>query len=108
MQAEGGDMEEDRQQLALEAPPQAPPSSGGAIEFELVDGKMAPKQQSMVIQAQAAQVHGPVTEYKNVINNLSYSKRMSNERWSAEETEMFFQARSPIVTSHLHRVVLPL
>ena len=82
--------------LALPAPPQR--NSNGGIEMELVDGKLVPKAQSLVIQAQAAPAYREVTEYSNVINNASYMKKSNNDRWQPEETEMFFQV-DPSVSS---------
>lgn len=81
---------------ALPAPPQDRSRSG--LEMELVDGKLVPKAQSLVIQAQAAPLFQEVTEYSNVVNNASYMHKAICDRWRPEETEMFFQVDPSIVS----------
>ena len=79
-----------------------------APQLELVDGKLVPKAQSLTVQAQAEPTHRRVREYNNIVNNASYTNRMPNERWSAEETDAFFNVSfsisrctvaSPLVSS---------
>ena len=61
-----------------------------APQLELVDGRLVPKAQSLVVQAQPENAHMVVREYSNIINNQSHSNRIRSSAWSAEETEAFF------------------
>ena len=89
LQAEQIAGNEEEQPLAIEPAPQAALSM--AVQMELDEhGKLVPKAQSMVIQAQAQPVYRQVTEYNNVVNNNSFTKRMHSERWDEQETDAFF------------------
>lgn len=90
---ENGD--EDDEQLAIQAPPEA--TLAFAPQLELVDGKLVPKAQSLTVQAQAEPSHRRVREYSNVVNNASYTNRAPNERWSAEETEAFYNVSTQML-----------
>ena len=76
-----------------------------APQLELVDGKLVPKAQSLTVQAQAEPTHRRVREYSNIVNNASYTNRMPNERWSAEETDAFFNV---IFSIPRHAIGFPL
>ena len=76
-----------------------------APQLELVDGKLVPKAQSLTVQAQAEPTHRRVREYNNMVNNASYTNRMPNERWSAEETDAFFNV---IFSNPRHAIASPL
>jgi hypothetical protein len=85
--------EEQEERLALQAPPET--SLTLAPQLELVDGKLVPKVQSMMVQAQAQPSYRRVTEYNSIINNNSHGNRMQSERWSPDETEAFFSVTPP-------------
>ena len=78
--------------MAIQAPPET--VLAFAPQLELVDGKLVPKAQSLTVQAQAEPSFRRVREYSNVVNNASYTNRAPNERWSAEETEAFYNVSS--------------
>ena len=92
LQAEHIAGDEEEQQLAIEPAPQTALSM--AVQMELDEnGKLVPKAQSMVIQAQAQPLYRQVTEYNNVVNNNSFTKRMHSDRWNEQETDAFFAVR---------------
>ncbi|BDA46437.1 probable transcription factor TFIIIB component B'' at C-terminar half [Coccomyxa sp. Obi] len=76
------------------APALAAPSAAGlAPRVEVVDGQMRIVEQSLSIQAQPEAGARLITVEDNPkLNNMTYAKRMNNDRWSAEETELFYKA----------------
>ncbi|CAL8462570.1 g2103 [Coccomyxa elongata] len=73
--------------------PAAPSAASLAPRVEVVDGQMRIVEQSLSIQAQPEAGARLITVEDNPkLNNMTYAKRMNNDRWSAEETELFYKA----------------
>ena len=86
---EGAEIQEQEEEHPLEETP----VNSLVPTLEMLNGKMVPQAQSLVVQAQPEATTTKVTLYKNLINNQSHSKRIKSERWSEQETEVFFQVR---------------
>ena len=87
---------EDTSEQLQDAVQRIPPTSTNfAPQLELVDGKLVPMSQSLVVQAQPEHVHMVVREYSNIVNNQSHSNRIRTANWTAEETEAFFCVSTP-------------
>jgi hypothetical protein len=57
-----------------------------------VDGRIVVNQQSLTVQAQEREEYTRVvTEDSARLNSLSYMNRISNERWTLEDTELFYK-----------------
>jgi hypothetical protein len=56
------------------------------------DGKIVVDQTSLTVAAQQKEEYTKiVTEDSHTINSMSYVNRLSNDRWSIEDTELFFR-----------------
>ena len=63
-----------------------------APKVHLVDGKVVVDQQSLVVNAQQKEQYTRVVrEDVPTVNSMSYVNRLSNDRWSVEDTELFFR-----------------
>lgn len=70
-----------------------------APQVTVVDGKIVVNRHSLTVQAQEKQEYTRVvTEDANKLNSMTYMSRISNERWSAEDTELFYKAVSQFGT----------
>ena len=58
----------------------------------MVDGRIVVNQQSLTVQAQAAEaITRVVREGQPKLNSASYMRTIGNERWSPEDTELFYK-----------------
>eukprot|EP00898_Chlorokybus_atmophyticus_P000547 jgi/Chlat1/1493/Chrsp12S02027 len=78
------------------APP-PPTTSVQAPQVQIIDGRIVVNEASLLMTAGAenAPVHGAfrrVEEGAPLLNSATYSNRTIPERWSAEDTEIFYQA----------------
>ncbi|GAB4822758.1 hypothetical protein N2152v2_009804 [Parachlorella kessleri] len=80
--------------------PQEQPSSVAlAPQVHVVDGRIVVNQQSLMVQAQAAEaITRVVREDQPKLNSASYMRTIGNERWSPEDTELFYKALSQFGT----------
>lgn len=63
------------------------------------DGRIVVNRQSLTVQAQEKQTFTRfVTEDNPRLNSMTYMNRITNERWSAEDTELFYRALSQFGT----------
>ena len=63
------------------------------------DGKIVVDKESLTVAAQQKEEYTKiVTEDSHSINSMSYVNRLSNDRWSIEDTELFFRALSQFGT----------
>ncbi|KAK2077409.1 hypothetical protein QBZ16_004254 [Prototheca wickerhamii] len=63
------------------------------------DGRIVIAETSLVVQAQEQPPERRVvTEEHFTLNSTTYSNRLSNERWNAEDTELFYKALSQFGT----------
>lgn len=63
------------------------------------DGKVVVDQESLTVAAQQKEEYTKiVTEDSHTINSMSYVNRLSNDRWSIQDTELFFRALSQFGT----------
>lgn len=63
------------------------------------DGRIVIAETSLVVQAQEQlPERRVVTEEHFMLNSTTYSNRLSNERWTAEDTELFYKALSQFGT----------
>lgn len=70
-----------------------------APQVTVVEGKIVVNRHSLTVQAQEKQEYTRVvTEDANKLNSMTYMSRISNERWSAEDTELFYKAVSQFGT----------
>jgi len=81
--------------MALAVAPAGPsqPRAGGlAPQVQVVDGRIVVNRQSLTVQAQEKQEYTRiVTEDNARLNSMTYMNRISNERWSVEDTELFYR-----------------
>lgn len=81
------------------APIQPAPTTTLAPKVRVVDGKIVVDQESLTVAAQQKEEYTKVvTEESHTINSMSYVNRLSNDRWSVEDTELFFRALSQFGT----------
>lgn len=92
--------------LAAEQPPQ-PPLSGVktimAPQVQVIDGNIVINPQSLTVNASVEKkVHASefrhVEENGNRLNAASYSRRVKAEKWSKEDTELFYRAMTQFGT----------
>lgn len=85
---------------AASAPNPAPaPAAAPAPQVQVIDGRVVVNRQSLTVQAQEKEQYTRiVTEDTARLNSLSYMNRLPNERWSAEDTELFYRALSQFGT----------
>lgn len=58
------------------------------------DGKVVVDKESLTVAAQQKEQYTKVvTEDTHRVNSMSYVNRLSNDRWSVEDTELFFRVR---------------
>lgn len=92
--------------LAAEQPPQAPPSGLKPImapQVQVIDGNIVINPQSLTVNASVEKtVHASefrhVEENGNRLNAASYSRRVKAEKWSKEDTELFYRAMTQFGT----------
>jgi hypothetical protein len=68
-------------------------------KVHIKDGKIVVDKESLTVAAQQKEEYTKiVTEDSHSINSMSYVNRLSNDRWSIEDTELFFRALSQFGT----------
>lgn len=60
--------------------------------MQIIDGKIVMNRESLTIQAQAEQTYRRVVEDRPVLNSTTYANRPNGDRWTKEDTELFFRA----------------
>ncbi len=76
-----------------------PRNANLAPQVQVVDGRIVVNRQSLTVQAQERQQYTRVVnEDQNRLNSMTYMNRISNERWSTEDTELFYKALSQFGT----------
>ena len=85
--------------LAPTAPMHQRPAASLTPKVRVVDGKIVVDEESLTVAAQQKEEYTKVvTEESHTINSMSYVNRLSNDRWSVEDTELFFRALSQFGT----------
>ena len=85
--------------LPQTAPMQPTPQASLTPKVRVVDGKIVVDEESLTVAAQQKEEYTKVvTEESHTINSMSYVNRLSNDRWSVEDTELFFRALSQFGT----------
>jgi len=80
-------------------PMQPTPQTSLTPKVRVVDGKIVVDEESLTVAAQQKEEYTKVvTEEAHTINSMSYVNRLSNDRWSVEDTELFFRALSQFGT----------
>lgn len=70
-----------------------------APQVHMVDGRIVVNRQSLTVQAQEREHYTRViTEDMHRVNSMTYTNRISNERWTTEDTELFYKALSQFGT----------
>jgi hypothetical protein len=79
--------------------PQLPRNANLAPQVQVVDGRIVVNRQSLTVQAQEREQYTRVVnEDYNRLNSMTYMNRISNERWTTEDTELFYKALSQFGT----------
>lgn len=77
------------------------PGAGSVLapQVQVIDGRIVVNAASLTVQAQELQPFTRVvTEDTPKLNSLTYMNKLSNERWSPEDTELFYKALSQFGT----------
>ena len=70
-----------------------------APQVQVIDGRIVVNRKSLVVQAQEREQYTRVvTEDSSRLNSMTYMNRISNARWTAEDTELFYKALSQFGT----------
>lgn len=89
--------------------------SSYAPQLQLVNGKMVIDTESLAIKRSAMATDIPAeameiveeTSMSRVVNSQSYGKKSKSQRWSAEETEKFYNVRmNTFVESVIYLVLM--
>jgi len=78
---------------------QLPRNANLAPQVHMVGGRIVVNRQSLTVQAQEREQYTRViTDDTNRLNSMTYTNRISNERWTTEDTELFYKALSQFGT----------
>ncbi|KAL4529138.1 hypothetical protein Ndes2526B_g06775 [Nannochloris sp. 'desiccata'] len=95
----GGTVPLASQQPQQQQQQQLPRNANLAPQVQVVDGRIVVNRQSLTVEAQEREQYTRiVTEDMNRLNSMSYTNRISNERWTTEDTELFYKALSQFGT----------
>ena len=89
-----------KQPVVPQMAPMAPTQQASLTpKVRVIDGKIVVDEESLTVAAQQKEEYTKVvTEESHTINSMSYVNRLSNDRWSVEDTELFFRALSQFGT----------